>query len=91
MLSRAESGGIGTVSSAGRGTALSAEALAMVGPVRAMNNAARGDLAVEVVEVTTDLIAVARLDEQEHVLDEQVELDGRFVAESGQRHAVRWR
>ena len=42
----------------------------------------------EVVEVATDLIAVAGLEEQEQVLDEQVDLDGRFVAEPGQRHAV---
>ena len=46
----------------------------------------------EVVEVAPDLMAVAGLEQQEQVLDEQVDLDGGFVAELGQRHAVaRWR
>ena len=42
---------------------------------------------LEVCEVTTDLVAVARLDEQEQVLDEQVDLGGGFVAEPRKWHA----
>jgi hypothetical protein len=44
----------------------------------------------EVIEVATNLIAIAGLEEQEQVLDEQVDLDGRCVAEPGQRrrHAI---
>ncbi len=46
----------------------------------------------ELVVVATDLIAVAGLEEKEQMFDEQGDLDGGFVTELGQRHAVaRWR